>query len=158
MKYYLILFCGFLLLTSFLIKNKYKTFKKLYALEGTWVTNAKKGVIGETWHKVNRKYMQSQGFFINERDTITTERVALKNSKDAIYYTSTVEDQNDSKPIDFKLTSANKNVFVFENPGHDFPKRIIYDLISKDSLHAYVDAGAGITKGRVDFFYKKVKR
>jgi hypothetical protein len=31
---------------------------------------------------------------------------------------------------------------VFENPTHDFPKRIGYRLVSSDSLEAWIDGGA----------------
>jgi hypothetical protein len=81
--------------------------------------------------------------------------VALRNTKEGIFYTSTVEDQNNKQPTSFKLTSGNNNVFVFENPQHDFPKRIVYKLISADSLHAYIDDGNNSTKKRQDFYYKK---
>ena len=32
-------------------------------------------------------------------------------------------------PISFKFTSELKNIFIFENPDHDFPKRIVYEFI-----------------------------
>jgi hypothetical protein len=36
---------------------------------------------------------------------------------------------------------ASANEVVFENPEHDFPKRIGYRLVSADSLEAWVDGG-----------------
>lgn len=44
-------------------------------------------------------------------------------------------------PTAFKLTSATDREVVFENPAHDFPKRIRYWLDEKGRLHARVDAG-----------------
>ena len=114
-----------------------------------------KGYLGEEWIKMNDEYLQNRGFMVRGTDTIITERVALKNAKEGIFYTSTVENENNKEPISFKLTSGKNNIFVFENPQHDFPKRIVYELISADSLHAYIDDGAAGTKKRRDFYYKK---
>lgn len=131
-----------------------KTFKKLYALEGLWKMNTKRGVICEEWKKVDKNYLQNKGYMIKGNDTIINERVALTNTKAGIHYTSTVEDQNNEKPIAFKMTKAESNIFVFENPAHDFPKRIVYKLVTSDSLHAYIDDGTETGK-RQDFYYKR---
>lgn len=134
-----------------------KVFKQLHALEGKWMMKTKRGFMGEEWIKVNDDYLQNKGFFIKGTDTIITERVALKKTTQGIFYTSTVEDQNNKQPIAFKLTSADDHVFVFENPKHDFPKRITYKLVSVDSLHAYIDGGIDAAGKRQDFYYRKIK-
>ncbi|MBK7121923.1 MAG: hypothetical protein IPH68_03420 [Chitinophagaceae bacterium] len=91
---------------------------------------------------------------IKGSDTIVTERVALTNTKDAIIYTSTVEDQNNRQPIAFKMTKGDDNMFVFENPAHDFPKRIVYRFVTADSLHAFIDDGTEAGK-KQNFYYKR---
>src|SRR5215210_2150943 len=105
-------------------------FKSLYALEGRWMMKTTKGYIGEEWIKIDSQYLQNRGFIVKGTDTIITERVALRNTKEGIFYTSTVEDQNNKQPTSFKLTAGRNNIFVFENPQHDFPKRIVYELVS----------------------------
>ena len=134
-----------------------KTFRQLYGLEGVWLMKTKKGFIGEEWKKVDANYLQNRGFTIKGSDTITNERVALRNNQDGIYYISTVEDQNNKQPVAFKLSSADNNTFVFENAGHDFPKRITYQLVSKDSLSACIDGGTTQPEKRLSFGYNRVK-
>ncbi|MEO6719201.1 MAG: DUF6265 family protein [Ferruginibacter sp.] len=134
-----------------------ETFRKLYGLEGVWLMKTKNGFIGEEWKKVDANYLQNRGFMIRGTDTTTTESVALRNKEDGIYYTSTVEDQNDKQPVAFKLTSADNNIFVFENAEHDFPKRITYHLVTKDSLSAWIDGGAVQPGKRSSFGYKRIK-
>jgi Domain of unknown function (DUF6265) len=141
-------------LSAFLISGDNKTFKKLYALEGTWKMNTKRGAVCEEWKKVNKNYLKSKGYMIRGKDTILSERIALTNTKEGIFYTSTVEDQNNKQPVAFKMTGSENNMFVFENPLHDFPKRIVYKLISADSLHAYIDDGTETGK-KQNFYYKK---
>ena len=124
-------------------------------IEGTWIMETKKRVVGETWIKITEDYYQSKGFIIKGSDTIITEQVALRKTPDGVYYTSTVEDQNNKQPISFKLTTAANNKFTFENPAHDYPKRIVYEFMGNDTLHAFIDDGSG--NKRQDYYFKKIK-
>ncbi len=148
-----------IILTAFAINQDNKSiFKKLFMLEGTWVMKSKKGnIMGESWVKLGDDHLQNKGFFVKGKDTIVTERVALRRTNKEITYTSTVEDQNNKQPVTFKLTSSDNNEFVFENPGHDFPKRVIYKIISADSVHAWIDAGKDGAAERQDFYYSRAK-
>jgi len=139
---------------AFLV-NDATTFKRLYALEGTWKMITKRGAVCEEWKKINADHLQNRGYRVTGNDTVINERVALTNTENGIFYTSTVEDQNNQQPVAFKLSSAKGNTFVFENPDHDYPKRIVYQLISADSLYAYIDDGSDDPKKRQNFRYKK---
>jgi Domain of unknown function (DUF6265) len=147
-----------LLLSGFMpgTAGKKKIFKQLYALEGVWRMQTKQGAIHEVWRKVNKRHLRSTGFFVKGKDTIVTERVSLQNLEKGIFYTSTVEEQNNRRPVSFKLTSSNDSVFIFENPLHDFPRRIVYKLAGKDSLHAYIDDGTAGAAKRQHFYYSRV--
>lgn len=143
-----------IILSAFIISDKNKTFKKLYALEGTWRMNTKRGAVYEEWKKINKNYLQCKGYMIRGKDTIISERIALTNSKAGIFYTSTVEDQNNKESVAFKMASTENNIFVFENSLHDFPKRIVYKLITADSLNAFIDDGTETGK-KQNFYYKR---
>jgi hypothetical protein len=43
----------------------------------------------------------------------------------------------------FLLSAVADQTAIFENPGNEFPKRIIYRLTRDDRLHARIDAGVG---------------
>lgn len=141
-------------LSAFIVSGDSQTFKKLYGLTGTWKMNTKRGAVCEEWRKVNKNYLQSKGYMVKGKDTMITEKIALTNTREGIFYTSTVEDQNNKQPVPFKMTSSENNEFVFENPQHDFPKRIVYKLVTADSLHAYIDDGTETGK-RQNFYYKR---
>jgi hypothetical protein len=99
-------------------------------IEGTWKMITKNGsIIGESWKKMDDNYYQSTGFIIKEKDTVFTEKVALKRSVDAVFYTSTVEDQNNGQPVSFRLTSSNNNIFVFETRRMIFQKGLYMNLV-----------------------------
>lgn len=153
----LIIVAAIFLVSFYYPTDNKKVFKKLFALEGVWKMKGKKAVICEEWKRVDKNYMQNKGYMIKGTDTTITERVALTKTKERIFYTSTVEDQNNKKPIAFKMTSATENTFVFENLGHDFPKRIVYQLVTADSLHAFIDDAVEGTKKVQHFYYSKTK-
>ncbi|HMJ48556.1 MAG TPA: DUF6265 family protein [Ferruginibacter sp.] len=155
MKKYIITVIAVLSFSAFINSgDDGKAFKKLYALEGTWKMTTKRGALCEEWKKVSNTHLQNKGFLVKGTDTIVTERVALTNTKDGVFYTSTVEDQNNRQPIAFRMTRAEGNTFVFENAEHDFPRRMVYNLVSADSLHAYIDDGINGNK-RQHFYYRK---
>lgn len=135
-----------------------KAFRKLHALEGVWKMNGSRAVLCEEWKKIGKNYLHNKGYLVKGSDTTVTERVALTRTKEGIFYTSTVEDQNNKKPIVFKMTSATGNTFVFENPAHDFPKRIVYQIVSGDSLHAWIDDAVEGTKKVRHFYYTRQKQ
>ena len=110
-------------------------------MQGKWIMFTSKGFIGEEWIKINDDYLRNRGFMIKGKDTIITKRVGFTNTKEGIFYTSTVKDQNNKQPIAFRLTAADDNTFVFENQQHDFPKPISYRFSNKDSLNAWIDDG-----------------
>lgn len=138
-------------------KNNEAVFDQLYALEGKWIMKTKNGFIGEEWKKINKDHLQNRGYIIRGNDTITTERVALRDKKEGIFYISTAEGQNNQQAVEFKLTSTDDKIFVFENPQHDFPKRITYSFINRDSLHAWIDDGKKIIEKKETFFYSRQK-
>jgi hypothetical protein len=156
MKKGLLVFTAMLTLSAFVSKDTgKKTFKRIYKIEGTWKMVTKRGAVCEEWKKIDKNYLQSKGYMVKGNDTIINERVALTRNGADIFYTSTVEDQNNKQPIAFRLVKAEGNRFVFENPNHDFPKRIVYELVTADSLHAFVDDGNNESKNRQNFYYRK---
>jgi hypothetical protein len=132
-------------------------FSQLYALQGKWIMKTKNSAIGEEWTKIDKNHLQNHGYKIRGNDTVITERVSLQNTKDGIFYTSTVEHQNNQQPIAFRLTTVNKKVYVFENTQHDYPKRITYNLTNKDSLYAWIDDGKEIPEKKSGFAYSRQK-
>ena len=72
-------------------------------------------------------------------------RVVMKNGK-ATY----VAQPGGVPPTEFVATSQTGDRIVFENPAHDFPKRVIYERSGPDRLTASIDGGAASRK-RVEY-------
>jgi Domain of unknown function (DUF6265) len=96
-------------------------------LEGTWsMPRPKGGYRLEIWEKKNAEKLAGKGLKVLENDTIVLEAIELYHRDDQFWYVPIVPDQNNSLPVPFKLVASKDNRFVFENPEHDFPQRIIY--------------------------------
>jgi hypothetical protein len=155
-RYILILFPAMLMLTH--CKSKVEPFRWLI---GTWeMHRAAGGSRFEIWAPKNDFTLSGEGLRIEGTDTFLLEKIELVMKNDNFYYIPTIPDQNNAQPISFELKKTEGTVYTFENPGHDFPQRIIYrfkpadpdaDLIpsAKDSLLVRVESldGEGIDYG-----------
>jgi hypothetical protein len=132
-------------------------FNELQQLNGTWKMQTPKGPIFESWKKTGENQMQGGSYKINGKDTIHFEIVKLSQLPDGIFYIPVVKDQNDGIAVAFKMISSANNNFVFENKEHDFPQRIIYHLVSKDSIHAWTEGIKDGKPGRSDYYYTRIQ-
>ncbi|MDX2045181.1 MAG: DUF6265 family protein [Chitinophagaceae bacterium] len=114
-------------------------FKKLNSLQGLWQMTTSRGVLHEEWKTSGNDIMKSQSYRVNNNDTVMMETAELLKKGKDIFYIPTVPNQNQGKPVEFKLTSAQNNEYIFENPEHDFPQRIIYNLKSATETEATID-------------------
>ena len=64
-------------------------------------------------------------------------RVTVRDGK-AVY----VAQPGGAPPTEFTATTMTGDRVVFENPAHDFPKRVIYERTGTDRLTASIDGGS----------------
>lgn len=55
----------------------------------------------------------------------------------------------------FPLKSLSEDTVVFENPQHDFPQRILYRLVDKDTLVGRIEGSIDGKARSADFPYKR---
>ena len=140
-----------LLFTSFSVENP--TLADISWISGEWQTAPSgRKQIEEHWTAVAGGSMMGMSRAVAGDKTVEFEYLRIEQRTDGIYY---VAHPGARCPgTDFKLTSASATEAVFENPQHDFPKRIIYRK-TDDGLTASIDAGEG-SKG-MSFVYKRMK-
>lgn len=126
------------LLTEEKTKEKYDQIKEFDWLIGRWEGSSGKSNTTEVWVKNNDSTLYASSYTIRDTDTIISENMVLDQRADSLYLVITAKNQNDNKPITFTLTGFAANKYIFENPEHDFPTRIIYNKINDDSLLAEV--------------------
>lgn len=138
-------------------QNKYseKDFSILQGLTGTWKMETAKGIIYENWKGVESHKLMGKSFKLKNTDTIVLERVELTYKNGEIFYIPTVTNQNNQQPVPFQLISTSNKKFVFENKEHDYPQRVIYHLLSADSVHARIEGTKNGKELSSDFFYSR---
>ena len=131
-------------------QSTHSTIDQLKWLEGTWTrTNSKAGQSGlEMWKKVSSTELSGRGITMHGSDTAFVEKLRIIVRDGNIFYVADVPENQ--KPVFFRLTEIKRNSFTCENPNHDFPKKIAYNL-QGNTLHAII-SGDGKA---MEFFFEK---
>ena len=116
--------------------NESNDIKSLKWMLGKWQSVTEEGTLYEEWKKLNDSTYVGHAFAISaEGDTTFSENAEITEMNGLITYSVTV---NDDESTDFTLVDSEGEA-VFENVNHDFPQRIIYKKLSKDSLYARIE-------------------
>jgi uncharacterized protein DUF6265 len=130
------------------------TLADLSWIAGAWETApGAKRQSEEHWTTAAGATMMGMSRTVAGEKTVEFEYLRIEQRADGIYYVAHPKAR--CPATDFKLTRASANEVVFENPQHDFPKRIIYRKGADDSLTASVDGGEG-TKA-ISYAYRRMK-
>lgn len=148
----------FLVLCAFYQESTFtqNDFEKLKPIVGTWLNKRTRGDIYETWTRKGEKEFSGMSYTLANGDTTPLEKVRLYIQKSEIVYAPVAAGQNGDKEVLFKLKTIDGNRFVFENLQHDFPKRIVYDFRSNDSLYAHIEGEVQSKQRRVNYPYRRI--
>ena len=127
-------------------------FKKLSWLDGKWVnTNPEPGTSAyEQWSSISAKEKKGEGITMKGKEIVFQEKLKILIKDGSIYYVADVRENKE--PVFFKFMELSDHGFVCENPDHDFPKKISYQL-DREKLKATI-SGDG---KEIDFFFEREK-
>jgi uncharacterized protein DUF6265 len=131
-----------------------KDFSSLSWLEGTWtrINIRKPGRTSfEQWKKINDHEFRGLGVTMQGTDTVFVEKLKIILEGNEIHYVADIPEN--FKPVHFTFTFISSNQFICENPTHDYPKKISYQL-NKNVLTAQT-SGDGKMQ---EFVFEKVKQ
>ena len=100
-------------------------------LEGSWKARGQN--IYEHWDLLSPGHLQGIGYRLEAGLPIVTEYLDLAVSKKELIYTATVVGGNAGQPVRFRGIVTD-SLWVFENKGHDFPRRIAYTFDGRDRI------------------------
>ncbi|MBN8584405.1 MAG: hypothetical protein J0M37_04860 [Ignavibacteria bacterium] len=129
--------------------------QKLLWIADSWVSASGETTSYEEWKVINDDLFEGGSKTIKEGKVIFSESLKIEKTADGIYYVADVA--HNPAPVKFKLTNVTDTSAVFENPDHDFPKKITY-LLEEGNLHAFIEGPGkdGNTK-KVDFYMQKMR-
>jgi len=94
-------------------------------MAGDWQTDPNgRSTSDEHWARPAGGIMIGMSRTVAGNKLISFESLRIEQRGEAIFYVASVKGR--CPATDFKLTRLNAQEAVFENPDHDFPKRIIY--------------------------------
>jgi hypothetical protein len=121
-------------------------------LEGTWKMENRE--VYEEWKSHDDGSLIGISYRLNDGEQEVTESLEIMRQGKQIIYTATVPDQNEGKKIEFVLHQPDSLTYSFENPEHDFPKKISYQKKSNTEIYVSVtgedDQGFSFTMYKVD--------
>jgi len=131
-------------------------FEKLSWIADRWIYKDGENITFENWTKENDTLFSGEAYTVRGGDTVFNEQLKIEKIGDDVYYTAIIK--HNPGPVSFKLVDVGKNNAVFENPEHDFPNRITYELKNNSLLYAKVEGKNKAGKeSAIEFFYTRVR-
>lgn len=111
-------------------------------LLGEWLAQDESKVITESWREVSPETFEGSGETrsILDGKILDAEMLRLVRMADAVFYVAKVA--HNPWPVPFRLVECPPHRLVFENPSHDFPRRLEYTLATDGVLTVAVSDGA----------------
>ncbi|MBL1213864.1 MAG: hypothetical protein HND52_10955 [Ignavibacteriae bacterium] len=124
---------------------------------GKWQKRSSGTITNEIWEKLDDTYFEGYNERVSRRTkkVLFTESLKLVKIGNAIYYIALVEENDD--PISFKLTHLDSAKVIFENPEHDFPQLIQYEILESGKLKATVGGVEKKKKRSFNLIFKRVE-
>jgi hypothetical protein len=129
----------------------------LEVLVGKWEDISKQNAQFEEWQWDGNGGLVGQGFVMADADTVFIENLSIGEVDGVLTYVARVSNQNEDKPVNFGLFADEGNRLIFENRQHDFPQRIVYEIISKDEMSAYIEGIEDGTFRQIKFSFQRME-
>jgi hypothetical protein len=125
-------------------------------MSGDWETAPGRMQIDEHWTKVAGNSLIGMSRTVAGGRTVFFEYLRIEVRGADIFYVAHPKARNPG--TDFKLVKLSGQEAVFENPAHDFPKRIIYRKNSDGSLTARIEGDGTEREKPQDFLYRPIPK
>lgn len=103
---------------------------------GSWSTRGEETEAEETWMPPKAGLLLGIHRSVTPSGRVVFEYLRIEERPDGVFYMASPMGR---EATPFRLTELTEDRAVFENPEHDFPKRIIYRREGADTLHARVE-------------------
>lgn len=101
-------------------------------LIGEWKIEEKQQY--EVWKKNEQDELSGSVYRIENGEKAILETLRIFNSEEFMILVATVPSQNNGEPVPFVLNNQVTDYLSFENMDHDFPKKIQYEKIHRDTI------------------------
>lgn len=126
------------------------TIRDMAWLAGAWVgTRSSGSAIEERWSPAKGGAMLGTSRTVNPRDQMSAfEYLRIVERDGGLVY---IAQPGGATPTEFVLSEVSATRAIFDNPRHDYPKRIVYELSPDGGLSATIGFMKGGSPRRFDF-------
>lgn len=126
---------------------------RLRWMSGCWEARSGSRLIEERWTAPRGGLMLGTSRTSRNDSIVEFEQVRVETRPAGVYYVASPSRQ---ATAEFKASSILDSSAVFENPGHDFPKKVIYRRVGKDSLVATIEGPRGGATRTIAYPFRRV--
>jgi|TARA_R110000737_G_scaffold258784_1_gene267370 antitoxin component YwqK of YwqJK toxin-antitoxin module len=120
-------------------------------LDGKWISKVQGNDVTESWKRTNDSTWTGQSEFTKDGELLFSEEMTISKHNNVFSFTSSSDDQNEGKSVQFIATEVSKEKVVFENKEHTYPQQIVYEKNHKDSMLAYISGKFNGQEQRINF-------
>lgn len=151
---YLLIFL-FLINSSGIMSQGKTDMEKLLWIVDSWVSADGESKQYEEWKIVDDNLIAGSSKTVKNGEVNFSEKLKIEKTTEGIFYIADVK--HNQGPVKFKLIEVSDSIAVFENPEHDFPRKITY-LLENGNLHAFIEGpGKDGQNKKIDFYLIKMR-
>ena len=128
---------------------------RLSWLSGCWAYDGREPGSGEYWMSPAGGTMFAVSRNVRDGHTVAFEYLRISETEGQSLALFAIP--SGQEPTRFEVLSLTENEVVFENPGHDFPQRIIYRLGDNGALLGRIEGNSEGREVAVDFPMTRTK-
>lgn len=112
-------------------------------LLGSWHSDSNTTRISESWKQISSNTFEGAGntYSVEKGRMVSSETLRLLEMSGEVFYIAKVA--SNELPVAFKLSHCTAKTATFENPQHDFPKKLSYHLTSDNTITVFVSGEDG---------------
>ena len=129
------------------------TVERVVWLQGCWAMDSNGRLVEEQWLAPRASSMLGVGRTTRGTTLVDYEMVLIRERGDQLAYEAHPANQ---EPAVFMSTTIGERSIVFENLKHDFPQRVAYRRVGRDSVLAWVEGTMRGSARRFEFPYRRV--
>ncbi len=123
-------------------------------MAGHWMSEENGARTEEVWLAPAGGFLLGMNRVVGKSGRGSFEFLRIEQRQAGIVY---VASPGGRSPTDFLLADFGEGFVLFENPQHDFPRQIRYELHSSDELHARVSGDVNGKEESEEWTWKRVR-
>jgi len=123
-------------------------------MTGSWAQVKEGETVRESWLGPQGKLMVAVNLSLSQRRGTTFEFLRIAETANGLAYYASPQGKT---PVEFKLKEMSEKKVTFENPTHDFPRRILYWMATDGAMHARIEGNIQGKERTIEWRFEREK-